>query len=71
MGENEAKRNVVISVEEYRELIEEACMSKTYLDKIVHFAKHVNTQVKKGYEIIDVEDCGAILGFEVVRNASK
>lgn len=58
-------RNVVISIEEYRHLVENSTFGESLLDKIEHFAEYVQSEAKKGYRMIDVEICGAILGFEV------
>lgn len=59
------KRNVEISIDEYRHLIQISTYCEQLQDKADRFADYVNNQVSNGYEMVDAETCGAILGFNV------
>lgn len=65
------KRNIVIPVEEYRHLIEISTYGGQLEDKIDRFAEYVNSEIKKGYEMVDAHICGAIFGFKVAENKEK
>ena len=67
----ELKRNVIIPIEEYRQLVRQSVIGEQIADRVDCFAQYVNEQVKNGYGMADSEICGAILGFEVIKNKPK
>lgn len=67
----ELKRNVIIPVEEYRQLVRQAAIGEQIADRVDCFAEYVNRHVKNKYEMVDAEICGAMLGFEVLKSEGK
>lgn len=62
---------ISITKQEYRELYEKAETFAKLSGRVEAFSDFANSEIEEGHTMIDIKSCAAILGFEVVDNASK
>lgn len=64
-------RQVLTSKQEYKEIQEMAEAFARLAGRVEAFADFANSEVVEGHTMINIKTCAALLGFEVVDNASE